>query len=93
VVEVPNGMPNPDPTHCPGSPDAPSAASGYLCLYDALEESVAQTSPGKYLEVHGIDEREGFTSPFGVFLFATPNKAGLMYGSLDIEGSWAVTAP
>ncbi|HEY1420000.1 MAG TPA: hypothetical protein VGG90_04745 [Candidatus Dormibacteraeota bacterium] len=89
VVEVPNGVPNPDPTHCPGSPEAPSAAPGYLCLYDEFEYNVDQRIPGEYLRVSGIDAMLGDASPFGAFLRAD----FVVQGSIDIDGSWAVTAP
>ena len=89
VVEVPNGLPNPDPTHCPGSPDAPSAAPGYLCLYDEYEQNAGQVfpSPGEYLQVNDADKRFG-ASPFGARLTAVPQNAG----EVIINGSWAVTA-
>jgi hypothetical protein len=89
VVEVPNGVPNPDPTHCPGSPEAPSAAPGYFCLYDKGEYNVGQHIPGEYLQVHDIDARLSDASPFGAYLVAVPENPG----ALDIIGSWAVTAP
>jgi hypothetical protein len=89
VVEVPNGVPNPDPAHCPGSPEAPSAAPGYLCLYDKLEEDVSQVFADEYLQVSDVDNRMGEASPFGAKLVAAPQRAG----HVDIVGSWAVTAP
>lgn len=89
VIEVPNGMPNPDPTHCPGSPEAPSAAPGYLCLYDRFENNIGQAFPGEYLQVFGVDSRIGDASPFGARLVAVAQNAG----HIDIDGSWAVTAP
>jgi hypothetical protein len=93
VVEVPAGVPNPDPTHCPGSPGAPSAAPGYLCLYDMLAYNVKQVIPGEYLQVHDIGLHIGQASPFGAFLVAGPDSAGVAQGYIDISGSWAVTAP
>jgi len=89
VVEVPYGVPNPDPTHCPGSPEAPSAAPGYLCLYDKLEVNVGQFDPPDYLQVLDVDNRYGGASPFGARLVAVPQSPGAIF----IDGSWAVTAP
>ena len=89
VVEVPNGVPNPDPTHCPGSPQAPSAAPGYRCLYDRYEADVGQAVPGEYLQVNDADERFGDASPFGARLTVGPQNMG----EVLINGSWAVTAP
>jgi hypothetical protein len=89
VVEVPNGVPNPDPTHCPGSPQAPSAAPGYLCLYDQSEVNVLQVFAGEYLQVIDAEGRLGDASPFGARLATAPQSAG----DSEIAGSWAVTAP
>jgi hypothetical protein len=88
VVEVPNGVPNPDPTHCPGSPQAPSAAPGYLCVYDLSEMSIRQVFAGEYLQV---TDDNGFehANPFGARLFVVPQNPGYA----EIDGSWAVTAP
>ena len=88
MVEVPNGVPNPDPTHCPGSPQAPSAAPGYLCVYDLSEMSVRQVLAGEYLQVTD-DNGLGHASPFGAQLFVVPQNPGYA----EIDGSWAVTAP
>jgi hypothetical protein len=68
VVEVRNDVPNPNPTHCPGSPQAPSAAPGYLCLYDRHEANVGQAVPPEYLQVDDTDERFGHASPFAARL-------------------------
>ena len=89
VVEVPNGVSSPDPTHCPGSPQAPSAAPGYLCLYDLSEMSVRQLFAGEYLQVTDANGGLGHASPFGARLFVVPQNPGYS----NIDGSWAVTAP
>jgi hypothetical protein len=89
VVEVPNVLPNPDPTHCPGSPESPSAAPGYLCLYDRFESNVGQAFTGEYLQVFDVDTRIGHASRFGARLVAVPQTAG---HHIYIDGSWAVTA-
>jgi hypothetical protein len=82
AVEVPNGVPNPDPTHCPGSQGAPSAAPGYLCLYDGFEDNVGQLE-GEHLVVN-----EGPTR-FGAGFDVLP----VNIGQIVFQGSWAVTAP
>jgi hypothetical protein len=87
AVEVPNGVPNPDPTHCPGSPQAPSAAPGYLCLYDLFKLNVDQLFPGEYLQVSD-GASLGHASPFGALLTIVPQSTG----EVIIQGSWAVTA-
>jgi hypothetical protein len=89
VVEVPNGVPNPDPTHCPGSPQAPSAAPGYLCLYDQFEQNVGQAVPGENVQVNN-DGTFGVASPFGAQLAVVPQN---LPGQVIIQGAWAVTAP
>jgi hypothetical protein len=86
-VVVPAGGPNPDPAHCPGTVDAPSAAPGYLCLYDAFaanSSGTASTNPS----VYSIDGQVG-ASPFGAKIETTAVSTALAY----VEGSWAVTAP
>jgi hypothetical protein len=89
VVEVPYGVPNPDPTDCPGSPEAPGAAPGYLCLYDKFEENLGQAVPGEYLQVFGVGTAIGQASRFGARLAVAPQNTGEAF----IDGSWAVTAP
>jgi len=82
VVEVPNGLPNPDPTHCPGSIDAPSAAPGYLCLWDVVEDNV-QLIAGDYLVVNQL------ATPFGVGMEIQAQNPG----QVNFQGFWVVTAP
>jgi len=85
-VVVPHGGPNPDPTHCPGTVDAPTAAPGYLCLYDAysFNSATANTNPS----VYNVDAVGG-ASPFGARIETAAQTTGVAY----VEGSWAVTAP
>jgi hypothetical protein len=75
VVEVPWGGPNPDPTHCPGSADAPAAAGGYLCLYDRIVDNVTQPT-GTNLQVQDVDGNGGTASPFGARLTARAASSG-----------------
>jgi hypothetical protein len=87
-VEVPLGGPNPSPTDCPGTPDAPAAAPGYLCLYDRISGDVYSVS-GANLQVQDVDGDSGTVSPFGARLSAEADQTG----EVEVEGSWAVTAP
>jgi hypothetical protein len=77
AVLVPVGGPNPDPAHCPGSVASPSAAPGFLCLY---ERQRGQADP----DIVSVD-RYGFE----VALEATNGTATFTYSL----GTWAVTAP
>jgi hypothetical protein len=95
AVEVPPGGPSPDPAHCAGTVDAPSAAPGYLCLYDKYAYNVT-TGPSSiystYVGVQNVDNLGSHGSAFGARLYAEPfaNQPGVDAG---VAGSWAVTAP
>jgi hypothetical protein len=86
VVEVPSGATNPDPTHCSGTPDQPTAAPGFLCLYDRTYHNVV--APPAPLVAENVDGSFG-ASPFGVWLNVEAATTGVVF----VEGSWAVTAP
>lgn len=88
VAEVPFSGTNPDPTHCPGTPEAPTAARGHLCIYDRFSGNVLQTT-GTNLQVADVDGFGGTTNVWGGRLVAR----ALATGTVDVEGSWAVTAP
>jgi len=85
AVEVPYLGTNPDPAHCSGTPDAPTAAAGYLCLYDRFASNAGS---GANLQLVNVDDHAG-ASPFGVGLIAQATATG----EVQVEGSWAVTAP
>jgi hypothetical protein len=87
-VEVPHGGTNPDPTHCPGTAEAPTAARGYLCIYDRFSGDVFEAL-GSNLQVGNVDGVGGTTNAWGGRLIALASAAG----TVDVEGSWAVTAP
>jgi hypothetical protein len=87
AVEVPYSGPNPDPTHCPGSPDSPTAAPGYLCLYDR-GNSNAKAACQTYLCIGDVSSH-GTTSRFGAQIWAYANTMG----EVEVVGAWAVTAP
>jgi hypothetical protein len=86
-VEIPWGT-NPDPTDCPGTVDAPAAAPGYLCLYDRISGNV-DPSGGLNLQVQDVDGYAGTASRFGARLSTRAQATG----EVEVEGSWAVTAP
>ena len=87
VVEVPFGGTNPDPAHCPGTPQAPTAARGYLCIYDRFSGNVLQTT-GTNLQVANVDGFGGTTNVWGGRIVARASATG----TVDVEGTWAVTA-
>ncbi len=87
-VEVPFGGTNPNPTACPGTADAPAAAPGYLCLYDRISGNVLLSS-GFNLQVQDVDGYAGTVSRFGARLSTRASTTG----EVEVEGSWAVTAP
>jgi len=81
-VPIPDGPPvtnNPDPTHCAGSATAPSAASGYLCVYEGFNGNLSSAGIAKVDNTGGAD-RSGAVLPF----FGTGE-------STIAIGSWAVT--
>jgi hypothetical protein len=88
AVEVPRSGTNPDPAHCPGTAEAPTAARGYLCLYDRFSGNVFQAT-GSNLQVGNVEGVGGTTNPWGGRIIALASAAG----TVDVEGSWAVTAP
>ncbi len=87
-VEVPRGGTNPDPAHCPGTAEAPTAARGYLCIYDRFSGDVFEAL-GSNLQVGNVDGVGGTTNEWGGRMIALASAAG----TVDVEGSWAVTAP
>ena len=87
-VEIPFGVTNPDPAHCPGTAESPSAAPGYLCIYDRIVGNDF-SSDGNRLQVSDINGDGGTVSPFGARITARATSNG----EVEVEGSWAVTAP
>jgi hypothetical protein len=72
---------DPLPVGCSGSVDAPNAAAGNLCIFEALNNG-STLARGFYSASGSI----GSTSNFGVGIYATAAAAGNMY----VYGSWAV---
>jgi hypothetical protein len=87
AIEVPFGGINPDPTHCPGSPDSPTAAPGYLCVYD---RGAVNAQAGCQTDLCIADvSSHGTTSNFGAQIWTVAKATG----HVAVVGSWAVTAP
>ncbi len=86
-VEIPYGGVNPDPTHCSGTPDTPSAAPGYLCVYLRQTQNV-HGGCGEVMCVADLIGHPGATQ-YGAQLYTT----GTNSGQVAVSGSWAVTAP
>jgi hypothetical protein len=80
--------PNTD-SHCSGSSGAPTAAPGYLCIYIVFQSNnyYASTSDPLYPQEPGT--LNFGASTFGTILTAKANTTG----TVDVVGSWAVTAP
>ena len=72
---------SPSPAGCPGTPTAPAADPGHLCIYEQRATNVGarnlQSPPGS----------DGVTTVQGVALFATSAAAGTYVSA----GRWAVT--
>lgn len=78
TVFVPSTGANPDAVHCSGSAATPTAASGYLCIYEAVAPLGAVT-----MAITALDGSPG-TSKTG-FLLQQSSASKLSFGS------WAVT--
>jgi collagen triple helix repeat protein len=83
AIFIPAGGPNPDPTNCSGSVEAPKAASGYLCVYAHSQGTGVPTplivSPGA---------QPGTGRSGAVFLFIGMDTST---NPPNAFGSWAVT--
>jgi hypothetical protein len=88
ALEVPSGESNPYPKQCPGTAQEPSAAAGYVCLYDRFSGNVLQTT-GTNLQIHDIEGVGSSSNRFGLSMSARAKATGYVF----VEGSWAVTAP
>jgi hypothetical protein len=76
---------SPPPAECPGTPAAPKADPGNLCIYEALAGNI---------ELEGVEDpitgATGTTvQPFGASVVGFSVGAG----DVNASGSWAVTAP
>jgi hypothetical protein len=88
VIEVPWAT-SPKPAHCSGTPQAPTADPGYVCLYDRFSTNVSLSPNGFNLQAADVDGNGGVASTFGLRIVTR----ALTTGGVDVEGSWAVTAP
>ena len=89
VVEVPWSQPNPDPAHCGGSPDAPTAAPGYLCVYDRGSANINAPPGCIWVCVQDIEANEPAANVFGARFLTRAASTGYARA----QGTWAVTAP
>ena len=70
------------PAGCTGTAEAPGAASGHLCIFEAGSIGSPTAGPG-----NPVTSVPNTTSTFGASVSATSTAAG----SFGIRGSWAVT--
>jgi hypothetical protein len=89
VVEVPYVGTNPDPAHCSGTTDSPSAAPGYLCVYVRQTGNVdVNGGCGEVMCVADLLGHPGAATPYGAQVYTRAANAG----NVNVAGSWAVTA-
>jgi hypothetical protein len=75
-----------EPAHCSGTPEAPAAAAGYLCIYRGYSLNAKSGAP--FITNHfGARNAKGDVHGFGVE--GTAEASGLV---ID-QGTWAYTAP
>jgi hypothetical protein len=70
---------------CPGTPEAPAAAPGNLCVYESTEAINAEDMR----EFDPVGGANGVATSFGAGVAATAKAEG----DFRVRGSWAVTAP
>jgi hypothetical protein len=87
VIEVPWAA-SPKPAHCSGTPQAPTADPGWVCIYDRFSNNVS-LSNGLNMQAADVDGTGGAANTFGLRIVTRPQATG----GVDVEGSWAVTAP
>ncbi len=73
--------------HCPGNALNPTAARGYLCVY----ESDGQNKRDRFYPAVGVGFSGGTTTPFGAYVYTQSNTASPAF--FWSRGTWAVTAP
>ena len=72
---------------CPGSPDDPRAAPGFLCLYEFAGVNRAPGTGGLLLDNPSGTAEEGYK------VGATVQLRSATAGEFQSRGTWAVTAP
>jgi hypothetical protein len=75
---------NEDPVHCTGTPAAPAAAPGYLCVYVSYSKDIDTLSL-----YDPATANFGAASKFGWGLVAKSTNGG----NVVAQGTWAATAP
>jgi hypothetical protein len=75
-------------SHCSGNAGSPTAAAGYLCIYIS-STSNSSTIGGNTLEPKEPGNLNYGAATFGVILTALAYSTG----TVEVVGSWAVTAP
>lgn len=83
-VLVTDGQNDPDPLHCTGTPAAPAAAPGYLCVYLTFNKDVET-----FTFFDPTTANTGAASRFGWGLVAKSTTGG----NVVAQGTWAATAP
>jgi hypothetical protein len=76
-------------SHCSGNTGSPTAARGYLCIYIRGTTNSAAFSPNQPLYPQEPANLNYGAGTSGVILTARANAAG----TVEVLGSWAVTAP
>jgi hypothetical protein len=83
--------------HCKGTAAAPTAPSGYLCIYDALEEKPLGGATEGTAKFNGFSNAEhefgaGVGKEGTIAEFETINIGTSLFPFAAAEGTWAVTA-
>jgi hypothetical protein len=88
------GLAGPPTANCPGTAAQPAAAPGKLCFYLTVRSGTIDTT-GVYSLGPGMTSEDapsgtdGKADPFGTQLYSRSTSSGRM----EIDGTWAVTAP
>jgi hypothetical protein len=72
--------------HCPGSASAPTASSGYLCVYTGT--SASETKEVKFKAIQTAEGAEGASPQGAIVLFEVESNTSV----LEVLGTWAVKA-
>lgn len=72
------------PGDCPGTPVAPEAKPGHLCVYEVTTENMSAARG-----ITSLAHSQNGTHRMGALVYGYPNAAGARFYS---TGSWAVTA-
>ncbi len=74
---------NASTTNCPGTAANPSAAAGFLCLYEGISNNIIGWNSSTHEELDGSATTEGFA------VICRSSAAGDYF----VQGSWAYKAP